>query len=85
MDPAAVVKKLLLEPEKKVIVFIPTRKAVHEWTKLIPVDKNPVGLYRETFETVASKAAEPTTRWIVTTNISEMGANFGADTCVDTG
>lgn len=85
LDPAAVVKELLHSPEKKVIVFVPTKKAVNEWTKLIPVSLNPVGLYREAFETVDPLAARPTTRWIVTTNISEMGANFGADICVDTG
>nr|CCC55432.1 viral polyprotein [Culex theileri flavivirus RP-2011] len=64
----------------KTIVFVATR---HQAMSLAR-DLKGVALTRETFDTAIVKARRPDTEFIISTDISEMGANLGVKTVIDT-
>nr|YP_009259361.1 nonstructural protein NS3 [Quang Binh virus] len=66
--------------EGKTIVFVATQ---HQATSLAR-DLKGVALTRETFDSAIAKARNPETEFVVSTDISEMGANLGVKTVIDT-
>ncbi|ULE62082.1 polyprotein [Tafomo virus] len=68
------------QAEGKTIVFVATQ---HQAMSLAR-DLKGVALTRETFDSAISKARKPETQFVVSTDISEMGANLGVKTVIDT-
>nr|APR74286.1 polyprotein [Nienokoue virus] len=66
--------------EGKTVVFVPTiSRAV-----TLARELGGVALTRETFDAAMPEARKPDLRFVISTDISEMGANLGAQTVIDT-
>lgn len=65
---------------EKTIVFVPTIVQARKLSDQIP---GSVVLSRETFDVNMARAADPETTMVISTEISEMGANLGVDTVID--
>lgn len=70
-----------LKEGKKVVWFVPTIRLTQE----LAAKYEGVALNRNTFENSYQLAKSEKTRLVVTTDISEMGANFNADVVLDSG
>ncbi len=75
-----------LEPRlgKKSVVFLESEDAVNRMARAAPDTIPSVALSRATFELNMPHARNDATKVVFTTDISEMGANLGVDTVIDT-
>nr|ASA45771.1 polyprotein [Calbertado virus] len=68
------------QTEGRTVVFLPTKKECDRLKSLIP---NSVSIHRDSFEQDAAQVLNDDVKVILTTDISEMGANYNVDVVID--
>nr|UBB38825.1 polyprotein [Aedes notoscriptus flavivirus] len=66
--------------EGKTVIFVPSHKVGDKLAQGVP---NAISLHRNNFDTNYRSAKSSDIKFVYTTDIAEMGANFNADTVVD--